>query len=82
MLSLEQLEACNTIERGATQLSGRCEGTLTGNERSKSIGQCAAPAVMAHLLSSLAVGSGGDVWRWAQSHRIDAKKCLEHVKND
>ena len=81
MFSLEQLEACNTIERGATQLSGRCEGTLTGNERSRLIGQCAAPAVMAHLLSSLAIGSGSDVWRWAQSHGIDAKQCLEHANH-
>ena len=78
MLSIAQLEACNTIERGATQLSGRCEGNLTDNERSKLVGQCAAPAVMAHLLSSLSATSIEDehIWRWAHSHGIDARKPL------
>lgn len=78
MLSIAQLEACNTIERGATQLSGRCEGNLTDNERSKLVGQCAAPAVMAHLLSSLSGTSIEEkhIWRWAHSHGIDARKPL------
>ena len=37
--SPDQLEACSTIAKGSTQLSGRCAGSLTDAQRTKLIGQ-------------------------------------------
>ena len=71
-LSIEQLEACNTIPKGATQLKGRCQGQLTDSERLKLIGQCAPPAVLAHLLFNIAVNEGcsPNPWAWTDTHSL------------